>query len=204
MLLTKLPSAVYFPEMRKLRMSLVVFFAALPVVAAAQTVHWVVRDRDGGLVGPVLLEGAAGFDRLSNASPLWVARRIPSGWLRIPVTESAVWATNQFPFLYETQDCRGGALLEAPREKDGVLATVIFDTKVYWSEGPAESHVIRAKGILVRAPDECQGTLLESGICCSGLEGEETHLATEVSEARVSDLNLRPPFRLERVAPSSE
>jgi hypothetical protein len=187
-------------------MLLVVFFAAVPVVAAAQTVHWVVRDRDGRLVGAVLPQsaGAAGADRLNDYSPLWVARRIKGGWLQIPVTESAVWAANQFPFLYEAQDCSSPALLKAPDEKDGMLSTVIFDTNVYWSEGPAESHVIRAKGILVRAADECQGALLESGMCCSPLADEETHLAAEVSEARVSDLNLRPPFRLERVAPSSE
>lgn len=192
--------------MRKLRMLLVVFFVALPLAAAAQTLQWVVRDRDGRLVGPVLLQsaGGAGADRLTDDSPLWVARRIPGGWLRIPVTESAVWATNQFPFLYEAQDCSGPALLEAPQEKDEVLATVIFDTDVYWSAGPAESHVIRAKGILVRGPDECQGALLESGMCCSTLGDEETHLAAEVSGARVADLHLRPPFRLERVAPSSE
>jgi hypothetical protein len=120
------------------------------------------------------------------------------------VTESSVWATNQFPFLYETEDCSGGAFLEAPREKDGVLATVIFDTNVYWSEGPAESHVIRAKGILVRAADECQGALLESGMCCSPLADEETPLAAEALRARLTDLHLRPPFRLERTAPSSE
>ncbi|HEV8374612.1 MAG TPA: hypothetical protein VGR38_00085 [Candidatus Polarisedimenticolia bacterium] len=185
-------------------MLLVVSFVALPLAAAAQTLQWVVRDRDGRLVGPVLLQsaGGAGPDRLTDDSLLWVARRIPGGWLRIPVTESTVWATNQFPFLYEAQDCSGPALLEAP--KDEVLATVIFDTDVYWSAGPAESHVIRAKGILVRDPDKCQGALLESGLCCSTLGDEETHVAAEVSGARVADLHLRPPFRLERVAPSSE
>jgi hypothetical protein len=192
--------------MRKLRMLLVVFFVALPLAAAAQTLQWVVRDRDGGLVGPLLLHaaGGAGPERLTDDSLLWVARRIPGGWLRIPVTESAVWATNQFPFLYEAQDCSGPPFLEAPQEKDGVLATVIFDTDVYWSAGPAEKHVIRAKGILVRDPDGCQGALLESGLCCSTLGDEETHLAAEVSGARVADLQLRPPFRLEPVAPSSK
>jgi hypothetical protein len=192
--------------MRSLKILLVVLFGALPLAAAAQTLQWVVRDRDGRLVGPVLLQGAggAGADRLTDDAPLWVARRIPGGWLRIPVTESAVWATNQFPFLYEAQDCSGAALLEASQKKDEVLATVIFDTGVYWSAGPAESHVIRAKGILVRGPDECQGALLESGLCCSTLGDEETHLAAEVSGARLADLRLRPPFRLERVAPSSE
>ena len=60
---------------------LVVFFVALPLAAAAQTLQWVVRDRDGGLVGPVLLQGAggAGPDRLTDDSPLWVARRISGG-----------------------------------------------------------------------------------------------------------------------------
>jgi hypothetical protein len=192
--------------MRKLTMLLVVLFLALPLAAAAQTFRLVVRDRDGRLVGPVLLQSAsgAGADRLTDDSPLWVARRINGGWLRIPVTESAVWATNKFPFLYEAQDCSGPALLEAPAEKDGVLSTVIFDTNVYWSEGPAESHVIKAKGILVRAADECQGALLESGMCCSPLGDEETHLAAGISGARVTDLDLRPPFSLERVAPPSE
>jgi hypothetical protein len=192
--------------MRRLRMLLVGFFVALPLAASAQTLQWVVRDRDGRLVGPVLLQsaGGAGPDRLTDDSLLWVARRIPGGWLRIPVTESTVWATNQFPFLYEAQDCSGPALLEASRERNEVLATVIFDTDVYWSAGPAESHVIRAKGILVRDPDKCQGALLESGLCCSTLGDEETHVAAEVSGARVADLHLRPPFRLERVAPSSE
>ena len=206
LLLTRSRSAVYLPDMHKLGMLVVVFFVALPLAAAAQTLQWVVRDRDGGLVGPVLLQGAggAGPGRLTDDSLLWVARRIPGGWLRIPVTKSTVWATNQFPFLYEAQDCSGPALLEAPQEKDEVLATVIFDINVYWSAGPAESRVIRAKGILVRDPDGCQGALLESGLCCSTLGDEETHLAAEVSGARVTDLRLRPPFRLERVAPSSE
>jgi hypothetical protein len=192
--------------MRKSRMLLVVLFVALPLAAAAQTLQWVVRDRDGKLVGWVLQQsaGGAGADRLTDYSPLWVARRIAGGWLRIPVTEGAVWATNQSPFLYEAQDCSGPALLEAPQEKDEVLTTVIFDTEVYWSAGPAESHVIRAKGILVRGADECQGALLESGMCCSTLGDEETRLAAEVSGARVADLHLRPPFRLERFATSSE
>jgi hypothetical protein len=192
--------------MRRLRMLLVVFLAALPLAAAAQTLQWVVRDRDGGLVGPVLLQGAggAGPDRLTVDFPLWVARRIPGGWLRIPVTESTVWATHRFPFLYENRDCSGPALLEAFQEKDAALATVIFDTKVYWSAGPAESYVMRAKGILVRDPDQCQGALLESGLCCSTLGDEETHFAAEVSGASLASLGLRPPFRLERVAPSSQ
>jgi hypothetical protein len=196
----------YLPDMSRLRMWIIVFFAALPLGAAAQTLRSVVLDRDGQLVGPVVLQGAGGAapDRFTDDRPLLVARRIPGGWLRIPVTESTVWATHQFPFLYENRDCSGPALLEASQEENQVLATVIFDTDVFWSAGPAVSHVIGSKGILVRNPDSCQGTLVGSALCCSTLEDEETHLAADVSGARVTSLGLRPPFRLERVAPSSE
>jgi len=185
---------------------LFVLLLVLPLAASAQTVHWVVLDRDGKLVGPVLLQdgAAAGVSGFSDVAPMWVARRIPGGWLRIPVAASAVWVTSQVPFLYEEQDCSGRPLLDALSEKEAVLATVVFDTDVYWSAGPAESHVIRASGVLVRTADACQGSLLESGLCCSALADEETHLAAEVLRAKLADLNLRPPFRLETVAASGE
>jgi hypothetical protein len=193
--------------MRKVRTLLVALFVALPLAAAAQTSQWVVRDLDGGLVGPVLLQGkgAPGPDRLTEDSPLWVARRIPGKWLRLRVTENAVWATrNQFPFLYESYDCSDPALLEAPRKRNEVLATVLFDTEVDWPAGPAESRVIKAKGVLVRNPYECQDTLLESRLCCSALGDAEEHFAAEVSGAPLAELRLRPPFRLEQVAPPSK
>jgi len=193
--------------MREPTMMLVALFVALPLVADAQTPQWVVRDLQGGLVGPVLSRGTGqtGPERLSDDSPLWVARRIPGNWIRLRVSENAVWATrHQVPFLYETSDCSGPALLEAPRRKSEVLATVVFDTNVYWPAGPGESRVIRSKGILVRDPAECQDALVESTLCCSTLGDEETRLAAEVAGAALADLHLRPPFRLEQVVGASK
>ena len=198
---------VYPRDMRELRIMLVALFVALPLAAAAQTPQWVVRDLEGGLVGPVLSQGSGqtGPYKLINDSPLWVARRIPGKWLRLRVTENAVWATkNQFPFLYETSDCTGPALLEAPRKKNQVLATVVFDTDVYWPAGPGETRVIRSQGILVGNAAQCQDALVESALCCSALVDGETRFVAEVSGVALADLHLRPPFRLERVVGSSK
>src|SRR4029453_17805709 len=193
--------------MRRFRTMLVTLFVALPLVAAAQTPQWIVRDLEGELVGPVMSQsrGQAGPYRLTNDSTLWVARRIPGQWLLIRVSTKAVWATGQdLPFLYETPDCSGPAFLEAPRRKNEALATVVFDTNAYWPGRPGENRVIRSKGFLVRDPAECQDALVESALCCSALGDEETRLAAEVSGARLADLHLRPPFRLDRIAGSSK
>src|SRR5215468_5557333 len=165
--------------MREPGMMLVALFLALPLVADGQTPQWVVRDLQGGLVGQVLSQGTgqAGAFRLTDDSPLWVARRIPGNWIQLRVSQNAVWATRHYvPFLYETSDCSGPALLEAPRKKGEVLATVVFDTSVYWPAGPRESRAIRSKGILVHDAAECQDTLVESTLCCSTLVDEETRL----------------------------
>jgi len=188
-------------------MMLVALFVALPLAADAQAPQWVVRDLEGGLVGPVLPRGTdrTGPYRLTDDSPLWVARRIPGKWIQLRVSENAVWATrHHVTFLYETPDCSGPALLEAPRKKNEVLATVVFDTDVYWPAGLGESRVIRSKGILVRDAAECQDPLVESALCCSALVDEETRFAAEVSGVALADLHLRPPFRLEGVVGSSK
>jgi hypothetical protein len=192
---------------RKFRVTLVAFFVALPIVAAAQTPQWVVRDQAGEVVGPVLsaFPGQTGPYKLTNDSTVWIARRHHREWLLLRVSEKAVWATtHHLPFLYETPDCSGPAFLAAPRRKNEALATVVFDTEVYWPAGRGESRVIRSKGFLVRDPDECQDALGESALCCSTLGDEETHLAAEVSRTELADLHLRPPFHLAPIMGSSK
>ena len=195
--------------MRELRMMLVALFLALPLVATAQTPQWVVRDLEGGLVGPLLSRGTAqtGPYRLADDSPLLVARRIPGKWIQLLMTRSAVWGTkDRVPFLYEDYDCSGQAFLEAPQDANEVRATVVFDTQVFWPKGPGESRVIRAKGVLVGDPGQCEAeaTLIEPDLCCTVVEAEETRFVAEVSGAALAKLELRPPFRLEQVVASSK
>ena len=193
--------------MRELRMVLVVLFVALPLAAAAQAPQWVVRDLEGGLVGPVLSgdTGRTGPHKLSDDSPLWVARRIPGKWIQLLVNRNAVLATrDRVPFLYEDYDCSGPAFLDAPQNTDEVRATVVFDTGVFWPNGPGESRVIRAKGVLVGNPDQCDAPLIEPDLCCTMVDTEETRFVAEVSHAALAKFQLRPPFRLERVVGPSK
>ena len=189
--------------MCRLKMMLVALLVTLPVAAGAQAPQWVVRDLEGGLVGPVLSQGSPGTNALSDDSPLAVARRIPGKWLVLRVSQNAVWATRRLvPFLFESFDCSGPAFLDAPRKKNEALATVVFDTNVYWPAGNGESRPIRSKAILVSNPGECQDALVGSDLCCSTLADEEEHFAAEIGSAALAKLNLRPPFRLERVVTS--
>jgi hypothetical protein len=193
--------------MRELRLLLVVLFVALPLAAAAQEPQWVVRDREGALVGPVLSPGTrqTGSVELGDHPPLWVARRIPGKWIQLLVSRDAVWATrDRVPFLFEDYDCRGPAFLEMPSSPKQARPAVVFDTEVFWPRGPAENRLIRAKGVLLADQQRCGDTLVEPNLCCTMLESEDTRSVAEVSRAALANLQLRPPFRLEPAARSSQ
>ena len=189
--------------MRTVQTSLTMFllFAVTSLAVAADKPLFVVRDADGVLVGLVLEQTVdlAVARGLTNSLPLWVARKIPSSWIFLPLTANAVWTTgNLTPFLYERDYCDSQPLLPAPRTRDEVHATVVFDTQVYWSAGPGSDRIIRSQGVRMADPATCHDLLLDGNLCCTTLSKDETHFAAETSGVALAQLNLRPPFRLEQ------
>src|SRR5262245_2352066 len=90
------------------------------------------------------------------------------------------------PLFYESDDCSGSALLDAPPEADGHAAAVIFDTGVFWPAGRGASRVIRSKGTLVRKSTDCTAVLVAPQLCCAAVGGrrDARHGADHRSPAR--------------------
>ena len=101
-------------------------------------------------------------------------------------------------FCYESDDCSGPALLDAPPEVDGYAAAVIFDTGVFWPAGLGASRVVRSKATLVQEPTDCTDMLVAPQLCCAAVAGGETRLTAPVTGVPIADLHLRIPFRLEQ------
>jgi hypothetical protein len=188
------------PIQRAVTLLLLVVFTPLVVAQDKPTIN--VRDADGKLVGTVLAEtlDLAMTQGLNEKSPLWVVRKTGDNWIFLFVTEKAVRGTKAFtPFLYENDLCSGPPLLEAPKTADQVSPTAAFDTQVYWSVGPASDRVIRSRGVMMRDPDACEGTLLDGNLCCTVATTAESKFAGDAGSIALAQLDFRPPFHLEVV-----
>jgi hypothetical protein len=188
--------------MRTIRIALpmLLLLAVVPVDVAADQPTLVVRDTDGKLVGTVVTQEGdqADANGLPDRFRVWVARRVANAWIVLPVSQNAVWATKDMtPFLYETSDCSGPALLDAPRADNEASATVVFDTQVYWPVGAGEERVIKSSGVRLADPEQCDGMLLEGNLCCTVPAEVETRFVSEASSVALAELNMRRPYHLE-------
>jgi len=130
---------------------------------------------------------------------LWVARPIAGRSILLLVGDDALSDTKDLvPLFYESDDCSGSALLDAPPDADGNVAAVIFDTGVFWPTGRGASRVIRSKGTLVRESTDCTDVLVTPKLCCAAVEGGETRVTAPITGLQLADLHLRMPFRLEQ------
>ena len=173
---------------------------AHPAVAA-DTAGMVVRDAAGELVGTVVGRAvhAAATSGVAGEPMLWVARPIAGRSILLLVGDDALSDTKDLvPLFYESDDCSGSALLDAPPDADGNVAAVIFDTGVFWPTGRGASRVIRSKGTLVRESTDCTDVLVAPQLCCAAVEGGETRVTAPITGLQLADLHLRMPFRLEQ------
>lgn len=161
-----------------------------------------VIDSQGAVVGTVLGEAS---DPDANLGPvtegeglLWVAHPIPGADVRLLVGESGPWDTKGLePLLYESEDCTGTPLLEAPADADGVRRAVVFATDVFWPDGPGASRVIHSRATLVRDQDDCAATPVAPQVCCTRLANGETRTVAPVTGVALASLRLSPPFRID-------
>ena len=178
-----------------------VTFVAVARLTAADAPTMIVRDAAGEFVGIVLGQAtdAAARYGLVDESMLWVATPIDGTSILLLVARNELWATKDLvPFLYESGDCSGPALLDAPPEANGVGAAVVFDTSVFWPAEPGASRVIRSRGTPVREPDACTDALVGPQLCCEAVKGGETHFTAHVTGLEVADLDFRMPLRIEQ------
>src|SRR5262245_32451856 len=154
---------------RTLLAMVTLLMAAHPTVAA-DVAGLVVRDAAGELVGTVVGPAvqAATTSRLSGEPMLWVARPIAETSILLLVGDHALSDTKDLvPLFYESDDCSGSALLDAPPDADGNAAAVIFDTGVFWPRGRGASRVIRSKGTLVRESRGCADVVVAPQLGCA-------------------------------------
>ena len=195
----------YTQHMRSIRTLVAMatlLLAAHPIVAA-DTAQLVVRDAAGEVVGTVVGRAVHGATTsgLSGEPMLWVARPIDGMPVLLLVGDHALSDTKDLvPLLYESDDCSGAALLDAPTEADGTVAAVIFDTGVFWPTGRGASRVIRSKATLVRESTDCTDVLVAPQLCCSAVEGGEKRFTASITGLQLADLHLRMPLRLEQTA----
>jgi len=185
---------------RTLVAMIALLIAAHPTVAA-DTAGMVVRDAAGELVGAVVGQAAraAATSGVSGEPMLWVARPIAGMSILLLVGNDALSDTKDLvPLFYESDDCSGSALLDAPPDAEGNVAAVIFDTGVFWPTGPGASRVIRSKGTLVRESTDCTDVLVAPQLCCAAVAGGETRFTASITGLLLTDLHLRMPFRLEQ------
>jgi hypothetical protein len=193
----------YTQRMRSTRtlVAMVTLLMAAHPTVAADTAGVVVRDAAGEVVGTVVGRAvhAAASSGLSGETMLWVARSIAGMPILLLVGDDALSDTKDLvPLFYESDDCSGSALLDAPAEVDGHAAAVIFDTGVFWPTGRGASRVIRSKGTLVRESTDCTDVLVAPQLCCAAVEGGETRFTAPITGLQLADLHLRMPFRLEQ------
>jgi hypothetical protein len=193
----------YTQRMRSTRtlVAMVTLLMAAHPTVAADTAGVVVRDAAGEVVGTVVGRAvhAAASSGLSGETMLWVARPIAGMPILLLVGDDALSDTKDLvPLFYESDDCSGSALLDAPAEVDGHAAAVIFDTGVFWPTGRGASRVIRSKGTLVRESTDCTDVLVAPQLCCAAVEGGETRFTAPITGLQLADLHLRMPFRLEQ------
>jgi hypothetical protein len=182
-------------------LAMLTFLVAARLTAAADPPRVVVRDAGGELVGIVLGQAADTAARygLVDEAMLWVATPIDGTSILLLVGRNELWATKDLvPFLYESGDCSGPALLDAPPEADGVGAALVFDTSVFWPAGPGASRVIRSRGTPVLEPAACTDALVGPQLCCATVKGGETHFTAQVTGLEVAKLHLRMPLRIEQ------
>jgi hypothetical protein len=173
--------------------------APLVSIARASESAPVVRDQQGAVVGTVLGEALDAVALgLGPESLIWMAYPVGSAAVRLLVSETGPFDTKGLePLLYESADCSGAALIEAPKEPTDVRATVVFATDVFWADGPGAERVIRSRARLVRDPSECDDTPVAQQVCCTSLPRGETRLAAEVTGASLASLRLQPPFHVD-------
>jgi hypothetical protein len=181
-------------------MAIVALLMTARPTVAADTAGVVVRDAAGEVVGTVVGRAvhAGATSGVSGETMLWVARPIAGMSILLLVGDDALSDTKDLvPLFYESDDCSGSPLLDAPPDTDGNVAAVIFDTGVFWPTGRGASRVIRSKGTLVRESTDCTDVLVAPQLCCAAVEGGETRFTASITGLQLADLHLRMPFRLE-------
>ena len=164
---------------------------------AATTPTYVVRDALGSIVGPVVGD-ASGLPGLSDDSLLWVSRPVAGTPLRLLVGENGPWDTKGLaPLLYESNDCSGTPLMETPATPTDARGALVFDTYVYWPEGPGAPHTIRSQATFVSTPDDCTAKIVAPRVCCSALGSASTRASAPVVSLPLANLQLSPPFRVD-------
>ena len=134
----------YTQRMRSTRtvVAMVALLMTAHPAVAADTAGMVVRDAAGELVGTVVGRAvhAAATSGVAGEPMLWVARPIAGRSILLLVGDDALSDTKDLvPLFYESDDCSGSALLDAPPDADGNVAAVIFDTGVFWPTGRGAS-----------------------------------------------------------------
>jgi hypothetical protein len=81
---------------------------------------------------------------------------------------------------------------------------VIFDTELYWADGPGARRVVRSRASLVRSPEDCGDALVAPKVCCATLAHGETVLAAPVTGDSLASIGLRPPFRVDGARASTD
>lgn len=190
--------------MRSIVLAPLLATAVASFAGAADDPPMVVRDADGNLVGTVLAQTVQLSTTLglTDRFPLWVAQGGPGSWTFLIVGKNAVFTTKSLtPLLYESDYCSGSPLLAAPRTRDEVRQTVIFDTRIYLPVGPGSERTIRSQGVLLDDATKCEGVMRDATLCCTVVSQEEKRYASEASSVALATLNLRPPFHLEPAPP---
>src|SRR5262245_21134045 len=174
--------------------------AAHPTVAA-DTAELVVRDAADEVVGTVVGRAvhAATTSGLAGETMLWVARPIAGMSILLLVGDDALSETKELvPLFYESDDCSGSALLDAPPEADGMRRQ---SSSTRASSGRPDAE--RAVSSGPREPSS--GSRQTAPLCWSRRssaarqwEGGETRVTAPITGLQLADLHLRIPFRLEQ------
>ena len=162
--------------------------------ADAAAPELVVVGGDGAIVGPVVAGPmATGDDHL-----LWVVHPVGAASVKLLIGENGPWDTKaRQPLFYESADCSGTATIDVPSEAGAPRDAVVFDTYVYWPEGPGRDRTVRAAGWLLRDGSECGATLVGENLCCAPLPEAQVLRTAPASGVTLASLRLSAPFRVE-------